>query len=58
MALKTDANIIIILHPDYQNTPKLVWAMCSLVAEGVYDMVLGFRILTGGALRGGMSLYK
>jgi len=58
LALKTDANIVIMLHPDYQYTPKLVRAMCSLIAEGAYDMVLGSRILTGGALRGGMPLYK
>lgn len=58
MALKTDTNIIIMLNPDYQYTPKLVQIMCSLVAEGVYDMVLGSRILIGGELRGGMPLYK
>jgi hypothetical protein len=46
------------LHPDYQYTPQLLRAMCSLIADGVYDMVIGSRILSGGALRGGMPLYK
>jgi hypothetical protein len=46
------------LHPDYQYTPKLVSAMASMIAFRVYDVVLGSRILGGGALRGGMPLYK
>jgi hypothetical protein len=46
------------LHPDYQYTPKLLRAMCSMVAEADYDVVLGSRILVGGALRGGMPTYK
>jgi glycosyltransferase involved in cell wall biosynthesis len=57
-ALATDADIIVMLHPDYQYTPRLLRAMCSLIADGVYDVVLGSRILTGSALRGGMPLYK
>jgi glycosyltransferase involved in cell wall biosynthesis len=57
-ALKKNIDIIVMLHPDYQYTPKLLRAMCSLMAEGVYDMVIGSRILGGGALRGGMPLYK
>src|SRR5215831_10141450 len=46
------------VHPDYQYTPKLVTAMASMIAYGVYDVVLGSRILGGGALKGGMPLYK
>lgn len=57
-ALKQEADIVIMLHPDYQYTPKLITAMASLIAEGVYDCVLGSRILGTGALKGGMPLYK
>jgi glycosyltransferase involved in cell wall biosynthesis len=57
-ALSAGADVIIMLHPDYQYTPLLVTAMASMVAYGVYDVVLGSRILGGGALRGGMPLYK
>ena len=57
-ALELGADVVIMLHPDYQYTPKLVGAMASLVAIGQYDMVLGSRIITGGALSGGMPLYK
>jgi glycosyltransferase involved in cell wall biosynthesis len=57
-ALAQDADIVIMVHPDYQYTPKLITAMASLVAEGVFDCVLGSRILGPGALRGGMPLYK
>ncbi|RPH97379.1 MAG: glycosyltransferase family 2 protein, partial [Calditrichaeota bacterium] len=57
-ALKTDADVVIMLHPDYQYTPKLIGAMASLVAVGQYDLVLGSRIISGGALSGGMPLYK
>jgi hypothetical protein len=46
------------VHPDYQYTPSLVSAMADMVASGVYDLVLGSRILGGGALKGGMPLYK
>jgi hypothetical protein len=46
------------LHPDYQYTPRLITAMASMVAYGVYDVVLGSRIIGGQALRGGMPLYK
>ena len=46
------------LHPDYQYEPRLLTAMCSLVAEGIYDAVIGSRILGKGALSGGMPLYK
>jgi glycosyltransferase involved in cell wall biosynthesis len=57
-ALETGADIIIMLHPDYQYTPRLIYAMCSLIAEGIYPVVIGSRILGNGALKGGMPLYK
>ncbi len=57
-ALAAGADVIIMLHPDYQYTPLLVTAMASMVAYGVYDVVLGSRIIGGQALRGGMPLYK
>jgi glycosyltransferase involved in cell wall biosynthesis len=57
-ALALDADIVVMLHPDYQYTPKLVRAMASVLAEDVYDIVLGSRILGGGALKGGMPVYK
>ena len=57
-ALAAGADIVVMVHPDYQYTPRLVDAIASMIAYGVYDMVLGSRILGGGALRGGMPLYK
>ena len=57
-ALAADADVIVMVHPDYQYTPLLVTAMASMVAYGVYDVVLGSRIIGGGALRGGMPVYK
>jgi glycosyltransferase involved in cell wall biosynthesis len=57
-ALKLGADIIVMVHPDYQYTPRLVTAMASMIAYGVYDAVLGSRIIGGGALKGGMPLYK
>jgi len=57
-AINIGADIIIMVHPDYQYTPKLCTAMASLIAEGVYKCVLGSRILGTGALKGGMPLYK
>ena len=57
-ALELGADIVIMLHPDYQYTPKLIPAMAGLVASGLFPAVLGSRILGGGALRGGMPLYK
>jgi glycosyltransferase involved in cell wall biosynthesis len=57
-ALTAGADVVIMLHPDYQYTPLLVTAIASMVAYGVYDVVLGSRILGGQALRGGMPLYK
>lgn len=57
-ALETGADVIVMIHPDYQYTPRLCTAMASMVAYGVYDCVLGSRILGTGALRGGMPVYK
>ncbi|HUV68086.1 MAG TPA: glycosyltransferase family 2 protein [Terracidiphilus sp.] len=57
-ALAAGADIVVMVHPDYQYTPLLVPAMAGMVASGVYDMVLASRILGAGALRGGMPLYK
>jgi glycosyltransferase involved in cell wall biosynthesis len=58
LALAAGADIIIMLHPDYQYTPQLIPAMAALVATGLYPCVLASRILGGGALRGGMPLWK
>jgi len=57
-ALRLGAEIVVMLHPDYQYTPKLVRAMVSVLGEDVYDLVLGSRILGNGARQGGMPLYK
>jgi glycosyltransferase involved in cell wall biosynthesis len=57
-ALAQGADIVIMVHPDYQYTPLLVTAMVSMIAYDVYDLVLGSRIIGGGALKGGMPLYK
>jgi glycosyltransferase involved in cell wall biosynthesis len=57
-ALTAGADVVIMLHPDYQYTPLLITAMASMVAYNVYDVVLGSRIIGGMALRGGMPLYK
>jgi glycosyltransferase involved in cell wall biosynthesis len=57
-ALAAGADVVIMLHPDYQYTPLLITAMASLVAYDVYDVVLGSRIIGGRALRGGMPIYK
>jgi glycosyltransferase involved in cell wall biosynthesis len=57
-ALRVGADIVAMLHPDYQYTPKLLLAMTSLIAVDQFDCVLGSRILSGGALKGGMPLYK
>ncbi len=57
-ALKLGADIVIMLHPDYQYTPKLIHSMAYIIANEVYPVVLGSRILGGGALKGGMPLYK
>src|SRR6202045_3865350 len=57
-ALAAGADIVVMVHPDYQYTPLLVTAMASMIAFDVYDVVLGSRIIGGGALKGGMPLYK
>ena len=57
-ALKAGADIVIMVHPDYQYTPKLVPALAHCVESGLFDVALGSRILGGGALSGGMPLYK
>ncbi|MBZ5589264.1 MAG: glycosyltransferase family 2 protein [Acidobacteriia bacterium] len=57
-ALMRDADIVVMMHPDYQYEPRLVPAMASLIALGVYDVVLGSRIIGKGARLGGMPLYK
>lgn len=57
-ALELGADIIIMVHPDYQYTPKLISAMASLIAERLFDCVLGSRILGVGALSGGMPIHK
>lgn len=58
LALDRGADIVVMLHPDYQYSPRLVGAMASMIASGHYDVVLGSRIIGGGALRGGMPRYK
>src|ERR1700735_2954404 len=57
-ALAAGADIVVMVHPDYQYTPSLVPAMAGMIASGIYDMVLASRILGGGALKGGMPRYK
>lgn len=57
-ALRRGADIVVMVHPDYQYSPKLVTAMASMITAGHYDVVLGSRILGGKALEGGMPLYK
>jgi glycosyltransferase involved in cell wall biosynthesis len=57
-ALSLNADIIIMLHPDYQYTPKLIASMAHIIANEIYPVVLGSRILGKGALKGGMPLYK
>ena len=57
-AIARAADIVVMVHPDYQYDPRLVTAMAGMVASGLYDMVLGSRILGSGALRGGMPLWK
>ncbi len=57
-ALKLGADIVVMLHPDYQYSPRLVGAMAHMVASGHYDVVLGSRILAQSAIAGGMPVYK
>lgn len=57
-ALSRGADVVVMLHPDYQYSPRLITAMASMIVSGHYDIVLGSRILGGEALKGGMPLYK
>lgn len=57
-ALELGADIVIMLHPDYQYTPRLIPAMVNIIGDDLYDVVLGSRILGTGALKGGMPMYK
>ena len=57
-ALALDADIVVMLHPDYQYSPKLLRAMVSVIGEGLYEVMFGSRILGKGALKGGMPMYK
>jgi glycosyltransferase involved in cell wall biosynthesis len=57
-ALSRGADVVVMLHPDYQYSPKLVTAMCAMITSGEYDVVLGSRILGSGAIKGGMPVYK
>jgi glycosyltransferase involved in cell wall biosynthesis len=57
-ALQLNADIVVMVHPDYQYDPRLITPMASMIASGVYDVVLASRIIGGGALRGGMPRYK
>ena len=58
LALEVGADIVVMVHPDYQYTPRLIPAMAALISGGLYECVLGSRILGGGALRGGMPLWR
>lgn len=58
LALERGADIVVMVHPDYQYSPRLVPAMASMIVSGHYDLVLGSRILGGNTLKGGMPLYK
>lgn len=57
-ALKTDADIIVMVHPDYQYDPRLITAMAAMITSEIYDVVLGSRILCSKPMKGGMPLYK
>jgi glycosyltransferase involved in cell wall biosynthesis len=57
-ALRLGADVVVMLHPDYQYSPKLIAAMVGLITDGPFDVVLGSRVLGGRARRGGMPLYK
>jgi glycosyltransferase involved in cell wall biosynthesis len=57
-ALRLGADVVVMIHPDYQYSPRLVTAMASMISSGHYDVVLGSRILGGQAIRGGMPVYK
>lgn len=57
-ALRLGADIVVMVHPDYQYAPKLITAMASMIASGEYDAVLASRVLGSGTLKGGMPMYK
>jgi glycosyltransferase involved in cell wall biosynthesis len=57
-AIDSGADVVIMVHPDYQYDPRLVTAIAGMIAHGIYEVVLGSRILGGGALKGGMPVYK
>jgi glycosyltransferase involved in cell wall biosynthesis len=57
-SLELNSDVVVMLHPDYQYTPKLIHSMCYLIANDVYEVVFGSRILGRGALKGGMPVYK
>lgn len=57
-ALARGADIVVMVHPDYQYSPKLIPALASCIASGLYDVALGSRILGGGSIKGGMPVYK
>ncbi len=57
-ALRHDADVVVMLHPDYQYTPRLLVAMASMIAVGEYDVVLGSRVLCQSPMKGGMPFYK
>ena len=57
-AINLGSEIIVMLHPDYQYSPKLIPAMIAMITSGHYDVILASRIISGGALKGGMPLYK
>ncbi|MEP7276150.1 MAG: glycosyltransferase family 2 protein [Betaproteobacteria bacterium] len=57
-ALARGADIVVMVHPDYQYDPRMVTAMAGMIASGIYDLVIGSRILGGGALKGGMPVWK
>ena len=57
-ALRRGADVVVMVHPDYQYTPKLIPALASCITSGLYDVALGSRILGGRAIAGGMPLYK
>lgn len=57
-ALDAGADIVVMLHPDYQYEPRLIEAMAAMIASGVYDVVLGSRILAQSSIAGGMPIYK
>lgn len=58
LALAADADIVVMLHPDYQYDPRLITAMAAMIASGIYDVVIGSRILGNTAIAGGMPVYK